>query len=719
MLREMALALEALAAEAPLVLLLEDLHWSDFSTLELISALARRSEPARILIVGTYRPVEVLAYDHPLRAMKQELELHRYCEELRLKLLSEEDVEGYLAKRFSSNASRASDSLAAAIHERTDGNPLFMINVIDYLVNAGLMVSSHEANAAKSAEILRAGHVEVPRSIRQMIERNLERLKPEEQAVLESASVAGIEFSTAAIAAALERPQNQIEACCVRLARHEQFISVRGAIEWPDGTVAARFRFHHALYQEVLYGLLPPGQRVQLHRLIAVREEAGYGERVNEVATELAHHYGCANNRNKAIHYFRLAGERAVARGAVVEAEGHYRRALKLLGELPQATERDRIELTLQMALGTVLWTAKSWSHPETGRVFARAQELTDALGDHSQFMSVLFGFFISATGSGRYGSATSVAERMLDVGEQSKNPASLSIAHTFLGEALLYRAKYQDAQKHLELASSISANELQGFSEWAGAAPALLAITVLILGYPERARELAAKAAHHAIGCADPNKVAGFHMWVGLFNGMLRDASIELNARVMREMASKHPVWNGFADFFTAIVEIIKGNWQEAEKYLENAVTFHESVGLIGWLNWFNLVRAELFARKGSLDDALELASNVAIHPELLLLKVPALQLQAELMAQSCTDKSAIESAYRAAINCAQEQEAKYYELRAITSYAKWLKFENREIEARTMLAEIHGWFTEGFDTADLKNAKALLDELNSKLCL
>jgi predicted ATPase len=139
MLREMAQALEALAAEGPLVLLLEDLHWSDFSTLELISAIARRSETARLLIVGTYRSVEMLAHDHPLRTMKQELELHRYCEELRLKLLSEEDVAGYLAKRFSSNRSRQSDSLAAMIHERTDGNPLFMISVVDYLIDAGLL----------------------------------------------------------------------------------------------------------------------------------------------------------------------------------------------------------------------------------------------------------------------------------------------------------------------------------------------------------------------------------------------------------------------------------------------------------------------------------------------------------------------------------------------------------------------------------------------------
>ena len=139
MLREMAQALEALAAEAPLVLLLEDLQWSDFSTLELISAIARRSEAARLLIVGTYRPMETLAHEHPLRTMKQELELHRNCEELRLKLLGEEDVAGYLAKRFSSDRSLQSDSLATMIHERTDGNPLFMISVVDYLVDAGLL----------------------------------------------------------------------------------------------------------------------------------------------------------------------------------------------------------------------------------------------------------------------------------------------------------------------------------------------------------------------------------------------------------------------------------------------------------------------------------------------------------------------------------------------------------------------------------------------------
>ena len=228
MLREMAQALEALVAEVPLVLLLEDLHWSDFSTLELISAMARRREPARLMIVGTYRPGAMLATDHPLCTVKQELELHRYCVELRLKLLSEEDIGDYLAKRFASNGSRQFDRIASAICERTDGNPLYMVNVVDYLVDTGLLMSSAEAGALGSTEILRADRIEVPRSIRQMIEHNLERLQPEEQAVLEGASVTGPEFSAAVVAAAQERPQDEVEACCTRLSRHEQSLLRRG-----------------------------------------------------------------------------------------------------------------------------------------------------------------------------------------------------------------------------------------------------------------------------------------------------------------------------------------------------------------------------------------------------------------------------------------------------------------------------------------------------------
>jgi type II secretory pathway predicted ATPase ExeA len=191
MLREITQAVEALAADRPLVLTLDDLHWSDFSTLDLISAIARRTEHARLLIIGTYRPVEILRGDHPLHAIEAELQLHRYCEGLRLKPLNEGDVATYLKRRLADN--EAYESLARkapAIYQRTEGNPLFMVNVVDYLLEE----APHIDEVA----------IETPYNIFQMIERNIERLDEREQRVLEAASVAGAEFSATAVAAHLE-----------------------------------------------------------------------------------------------------------------------------------------------------------------------------------------------------------------------------------------------------------------------------------------------------------------------------------------------------------------------------------------------------------------------------------------------------------------------------------------------------------------------------------
>jgi tetratricopeptide (TPR) repeat protein len=532
---------------------------------------------------------------------------------VRLKLLNEEDVARYLARRFSSNGARTFEGLAPVIHERTDGNPLFMINVVDYLDNAGLLVSPHEASAAESAEITLQDPIEVPRSVRQMVERDLERLKPEEQAVLEGASVAGAEFSAAAVAAALERPQDEVETCCARLSQHEQFVTGRGAIEWPDGTVAAGFRFHHALYQEVLYGLLPPGYRIKLHRLIAVREEAGYGERASDVATELAHHYRCANDKNKAIHYFRLAGERAIARGAAVEAEDHYRRALNLLRELPQATERNRRELALQTALGGVLWSSKSWSHPEASRAYTRAQQLAEELGETGQLVAVLRGQLVSALGSGQFKLGRELGEQMLVAAERSGDRGSLCAAHTSRGQTLVLRAQYVDAQRHLELGSSYYDETDRGELGLMGIeAPALAAIVVLLLGFPDRAHQQMNESLRRSERRDDPFWVGIVHMRAGMFSAMLRDARAAFeHALALRHLAAKQPVWTGLADVNSGRALMLQGSWEEGVDYLRKANAFHKAVRLVSQLMWTKLDEAEFFAKQGRIDDGLALVAE------------------------------------------------------------------------------------------------------------
>ena len=480
MLREMAQALEALGAETPLVLALEDLHWSDFSTLELISAIARRTEPARLLILGTYRPTEMLASDHPLRTMKQELELHRNCEELRLKLLSEADVAAYLSKRFADDHTAQSlVGVAPLIHERTDGNPLFMVNVVDYLVEQG--------------SLLDANKIEAPRGILQMIERNLERLNPDEQRVLEAASVVGAEFQAAAVAAALERPLSEIEATCTRLSRHEQFVTAHGQSEWPDGTVASSFRFHHALYGDVLYGRMPAGHRIELHRRIAEREEKAHGERAGEIATELAHHYSRANDRNKAIEYFQIAGERAAVRYAMVEVERHYSNALKLLGELPETPERNRRELALQLAVGPALMTVKGWAAPEVERAYTRGRKLSEQVGELAQLFPILYGLWVNHLERLEFRSAYQIGEELLFQAEGAGDSTLLLEAHQALGVTAHRMGRFQLAREHLETTLLLcGARRLRPLGvDMEVVCRSQLSWTLWFLGYPDQALKM------------------------------------------------------------------------------------------------------------------------------------------------------------------------------------------------------------------------------------
>jgi len=549
-----------------------------------------------------------------------------------------------------------------------------------------------------------------------MIERNLERLKPDEQAVLEGASVVGSEFSAALVAAAVERPQTEVEACCTRLSRHEQFVARQGPVFWPDGTIAAGFRFHHALYQEVLYDRLSVSHRLQLHQRIAVREEAGYGERADEIATELAHHYSLANIKNKAIQYFRVAGERAVARGAVVEAEEQYRCALKLLGELPQTIDRDQQELVLQLALSNVLWGSRSWAHSETKRAYTRALELSERLGETTKLVGVLKGLVVSALGNAQFKLAQELPERMLAAAERSGAHAALCSAHSLLGQSLIWRAQYVDAQKHLELAGiHYNGGDRDEFGLMGIDALALAAIATLLQGFPERAGQLMDTASRHAEGCNDPFWVGLVHVWGVFLCCLLHDGSAAIDhAKVLSRLAATQPVFTGLSDVYMGRALMLQGHWEEGVGYLRKAIAFHKANGLLAELMRVKLDEAEFFANQGRIDDGLALIeSALTDSEELAQIRPPALRQRANLLAQSDADPSTIEEAYRAAFKCARSQGARYYELETTTNYARWLKSRGRAADAHVMLAEIYNWFTEGFDTFTLREAKKLLDEL------
>lgn len=349
MLRELADFLEAVAAQKPLVLLLEDLHWCDYSTLDLFSALARRQTPARLLVLGTYRPVEVILEDHPLRSVKQELLAHRLCRELPLPPLDEAAIAEYLRQRFV--ARRMPASLAHHLHLRTDGLPLFLTHLVDYLLDRAILVVS-EAALELTCDLEHL-ELDLPEGVRPLIEKQIDRLTPNERRVLEAAGVAGVEFSAAAIAAVLEMDIVAAEEVCEALAQRQQFLEARGVSEWPDGTVSSRYRFGHDLYHGAFYRRVPAARRVQYHRRLAERIEAAHHESADEVAAELALHFERGRDPARAMRWLRRAAERAARRYANREAADYFSRALAQVDRLP-APERDEARLVLLEQRGLV-----------------------------------------------------------------------------------------------------------------------------------------------------------------------------------------------------------------------------------------------------------------------------------------------------------------------------------------------------------------------------
>ena len=406
MLREMADALEVLTEDVPLVLILEDLHWSDYSTLDLISYLATHRQTAQMMLIGTYRPMELIVSGHPLKAVKGELLAKHHCEELALEYLSEGEIAKYLGVRFAKN--RLPTELAALIHKRTEGSPLFMVNVVDYLV-AERLVTERETGWELVVEI---GKVEVgvPDSIRPMIEKQIDHLEAEEQRTLEAASVAGAEFSTPALAAGMETDQIIVETQCDRLARRRQFIQDCGV---------HRYGFIHALYQNVLYDRLSASKRVQLHERIGNWSERFYGDRAGEIAAELAMHFDRAGNYRQAVRYLQQAAENDIRRFAYREAVALARRGLELVKQLPDTPERARQELGLHITLGVPLIATEGYAASDVGNAYTRAREVCRQLGETPEISQVLWGLWTFHLVRAALGTARDIAGEFLRVAER------------------------------------------------------------------------------------------------------------------------------------------------------------------------------------------------------------------------------------------------------------------------------------------------------------
>jgi len=448
MLRECAEAVEILAQDHPLVLVLEDLHWSDVSTLDWLAYVARRRAPARLLVLGTYRPIDAVVREHPIRAVTQELRVHGQCEELLLPYLSAPGVAAYLARRFGETV--FSPALVRAIHQRTNGNPMFLVTVVEEMVRQGRLrvpATGGERLAHHAAAVI----VDVPESLRHVIDQQLEQLHPEARPCLEVASVAGREFSAAAVAAGTDHPVEEMEARYTALARRGQFIQARGTETWPDGTIAARYGFTHDLYQQVAYQRLGVAHRVRLHRQLATRLETAYGPRASELAAELAWHCEQGRDHPRAILYLQQAAATAVRRYAHQEAITYLQRALALLQTLPDTPERLQQELHVHVALGGPLMATQGQATPEVEQTYRQAYALCQRVEDTAQLLPVLAGLRLFYVIQAAHQTAQVLGQRLLMLAQRHQDQAFRLEAQVALGGEGFFLGQFDIALVHLQ----------------------------------------------------------------------------------------------------------------------------------------------------------------------------------------------------------------------------------------------------------------------------
>jgi len=316
MVREICTALEVMTAESPLVLLLEDLHAVDPSTLDLISALARRRGPAKLMLIGSYRPVELVLLQSPLKALKQDLIVHGLCHEISVERLHESDVAEYLSLKFPGDG--LPEGMARLIYRHSEGNPLFMTVIVADLAKNGFLPGNE--GHPERAVLLKSIELGVPETLQQMIEMQVDQLSEQEQRVVKSASVAGQRFSAWAIAAMLEMDVAAAEEACERLAQKQQFILRGRGPGAPGAGISAHYEFRHSLYSQALYRKLPPAQRTNLHRRLAEKMETLYTaaqpDAALELASELALHFEKGREYERAAHYLIFSAENAGRRYA-------------------------------------------------------------------------------------------------------------------------------------------------------------------------------------------------------------------------------------------------------------------------------------------------------------------------------------------------------------------------------------------------------------------
>ena len=608
--------------------------------------------------------------------------------------------------------------------------------MVDELVRQGLLEAGGDAGGSPGALTVLSGLV--PTSLRQYIEQHLEQLSAADQALLEAASVAGSTFAVAAVAAGVAQAPETLEARLTAFARQGRFIRASGTETWPDGTVTACYQFLHALYHEVVYARVSAGHRVRLHQQIGVRKEAGYGAQARQIAAELALHFVRGHDAGRAVTYLHYAGENALRRSAYQEAITQLTAALDLLATLPEGQERLQHELLVQTTLGLVLSVAKGYAAPEVERSFTRARELCQLVGDTPQLGPVLWGLHRFYFMRAEHRTAQELAAQLLSLAQHAPAPALLLAAHTALGGALWVQGHLTAAREHLvpEL-PRVEAPQRRALAFRYGVDPGVLrplftAYTLWGLGYADAALQRLQAMLTLAQELAHPFSMAVAQGGTACIQQLRRDIpDTQARAEAALTLATEQgfPYWMAGGAILRGWALAVQGQAEEGISHMQQGLTAYGATGAKYWRPFWLAMLAEAYGQVGRADEGLRALDEALAHVDRTgerFWEAELHRLQGELLLSQSTGQSSAptaaperslmaeaEACFARALDIARRQQAKSWELRAAMSLSRLWQRQGKRAAAYDLLTPVYGWFTEGFNTADLQEAKALLEEL------
>jgi len=638
-----------------------------------------------------------------------------YYTQLRLDSLAKDSAEEMLSALLGDGPDLL--PLKRLIIERTEGTPFFMEEIVQGLFEDGVLRRNGAVKLAKSMNA-----VKVPATVQGVLAARIDRLPAEQKELLQTLAVLGREFPFGLVRRAALKADDDLNR---RLAD----LQIAEFIYEQPAARDVEYVFKHALTQEVAYSSLLIEHRKQLHERAGLALESIFAGQLDDHLDELAHHYSRSNNLEKAVEYLERAGNRAMQRSSYSDAISEFNSAIELLKKLPASLERTRRELVLQLAVAPASIAVNGWAAEEVGQTYTRARELCEQLGDPpEEFFPTLYGLWLEHLVRGRLPSAYKVGEEFLQQAERACDPAMQMYARYVLGNTALWMGDSISARAHLETAIALHNPErdrvlVQRFEGVDANVNnlTLLAVALWLLGYPDQALERNDEALRLADKLSHPRSQARAIYFAGVSYKFRHDVhATQKFAEGVLALRTEHGTteWSPWATALHGWAMAVQGHYEEGIAVIREGLAMSRATGLELWRAHLLCMLAEAYKEAGQPNDAQDaLAEALAIgdqHQELW--SEPEIhRLRGELLLrQDNSNGVEAQQCFERAIEIACRQKAKSWVLRATTNLARLLDKQGKRDQARAMLAEIYNWFTEGFDTADLKDAKALLEELN-----